>query len=99
MEQRQVRLLYFAGCPNVEQARANLRDALGRSGLAERWEETDLQGPDCPEGWKGFPSPTVLVDGADVVSGARTQAGTSSCRFGGAPGAERIAAALSDGPC
>lgn len=91
---REIRLLYFKGCPNVDQARAEVREALTRAGLAQRWEETDLEAADCPMQWKGFPSPTVLVGGRDVVGGAKARSGTSSCRFGGAPGAAKIAAAL-----
>lgn len=94
MKSREIRLLYFKGCPNIEQARANLRAALTRAGLAARWEETDLEAGDCPGDWKGFPSPTILVDGAEIVTGSRAQSGTSSCRFGGAPSVELIARAL-----
>lgn len=91
---RDMRLLYFKGCPNVEQARANMRAAMTEAGLTPTWEETDLEAADCPERWKGFPSPTVLMDGADIVSGATVQAGSTSCRFGGAPGIPRIAQAI-----
>jgi len=91
---REIRLLYFKGCPNVEEARSNLRVALSHTRLAEHWEETDLTAGDCPERWKGFPSPTVLLDAADVVSGAREQAGTRSCRASGAPTSAQIEAAL-----
>jgi len=91
---REIRLLYFKGCPNVEQARANVRAALCRSGLAERWEEMDLETGECPDHWRGFPSPTILVDDTDVVSGAKARPGSSSCRAGGAPSPEQIAAAL-----
>ncbi len=93
---RDVRLLYFEGCPNVEQARANLRAALAQTGLPARWQEIDIKAPDCPTDWRGFPSPMVLVDGSDVATDARAQAGASACRMGGAPTAERIASALKD---
>jgi hypothetical protein len=90
----QVRLLFFEGCPNAEKARGALRAALSRAGLPARWEETDLLSPDCPEAWRGFPSPTVLVDGADVLTGDRGRRGTSSCRVGEAPDEARVAAAV-----
>lgn len=91
---RKIRLLYFEDCPNVEQARENLREALSHAGLAQRWDETDIRSSDCPDRWKGFPSPTVLVDGTDIVSGAEAQSGSSSCRTGGAPTWEQIGTAL-----
>lgn len=91
---RQIRLLYFKDCPHVEQAREHLREALSRAGLAHRWDETDTRSSDCPERWKGFPSPTVLVDGADIVSGSRAQPGSGSCRMDGAPTSKQIGAAL-----
>ncbi len=78
----------------METARANLRAALARVGLAARWEEVDLRSAGCPARLRGFPSPTVLVDGADVFTGAKEQPGQSACRFGGAPGVGPIAAAL-----
>ncbi len=87
-------LLYFDGCPNWKQARENLRRALAHAGLPEKWEEVDLQAPDTPEAVRGFPSPTVLVDGADVATGARSSPGRSSCRLGSLPSAEIIAAKL-----
>lgn len=91
---RTIHLLFFEGCPNVTQARDNIRKALEDSGLPPSWEEVDLQSPMCPPGWRGFPSPTVLAEGADVVSGAESAVGSSACRFGGAPSAPQIAAAL-----
>ncbi len=91
---KQARLLYFEGCPNVEAARENLRTALGHARLPKNWEETDLKSSDCPERWRGFPSPTVLIDGADVVSGAQEQSGAAACRANGAPGRDEIEKAL-----
>lgn len=91
---REIRLLYFNGCPNVDAARANLRAALAQAGLPVRWVETDLESRDCPQQWRGFPSPTVLVGGADVATGAQTQSGTSACRFGGPPSSVQIVAVL-----
>ena len=85
-----VYLLYFDGCPNLEQARKNLKLAFTRMGIKASWEEVDIQNPETPQKWKGFPSPTVLVYGRDVVSGAKFAEGATSCRFGGAPSTELI---------
>ncbi|MDE2489765.1 MAG: hypothetical protein KGM24_02890 [Elusimicrobia bacterium] len=90
-----IHLLSFEGCPNAERARGALRAVLAQAGLPARWGEADLRSPDCPEVWRGFPSPTVLVDGADVLTGDRERRGTSSCRVGAVPDEARIAAAVS----
>lgn len=91
---RQIHLLYFNGCPNVEAARRNLREALIRAGRPPAWEETDVRSGDAPPAWKGFPSPTVLVGGRDVASGKELAAGGGACRYGGAPSVEAIVKAL-----
>ncbi|MBI4375330.1 MAG: MerC domain-containing protein [Elusimicrobia bacterium] len=88
------RLLYFEGCPNVEQTRENLRLALARAGLKADWEEVNLQDSRTPAEWRGFPSPTVLAYGRDVATGAKSAPGSSACRFGGAPSVELIAGKL-----
>jgi hypothetical protein len=93
---KEVRLLYFEGCPHADAARANVRAALARTGRPERWEETDLTGADCPASWQGFPSPTVLVGGADVTSGDRSRSGSASCRPNGAPTVAEIVKKLQD---
>ena len=95
-----IKLLYFEGCPNAEAARENLARALelsvsvgGRGGGSE-WEEVDLSLPDAPDRWKGFPSPTVLVNGRDVETGESVSGGTSACRLSGAPKVEAIVDAI-----
>lgn len=92
-----VQLLYFPGCPNLEEARRELRLALRDVEPKPRLEEVDVTSPDTPEHLRGWGSPTILVDGKDVAGG--TPAG-SSCRLypdaGGrnVPPQPRIAAAL-----
>lgn len=93
MKQR-VNLLHFQGCPNVEQARRNLTEAFRRVGAEAEWAETDVQSEDCPPHWRGFPSPSILVDGRDVATGDSARTGSSACRFGGAPSVEQITNAL-----
>lgn len=92
-----IHLLYFDGCPNVEQARQNLRVALARAGRQAEWTEMDVHASDVPAGWKGFPSPTVLIDGRDTISGADNADGNGACRYGGAPSVEAILTGLSAG--
>lgn len=86
-----IHLLYFEGCPNVEEARENLDEALNASGYCgAEWEEVDISGQRVPDGWHGFPSPTILVNGVNIETGERRSKGTSSCRLGGAPAVKTI---------
>ncbi|HKJ93361.1 MAG TPA: glutathione S-transferase N-terminal domain-containing protein [Longimicrobiales bacterium] len=89
-----IELIYFEGCPNVERARANLRTALDAAGLDAPVEEWDRDAPEAPAYARGYPSPTVLVDGRDV-SGDAGESDSASCRVLGAPGVDDILAALS----
>jgi hypothetical protein len=76
-----VELLAVPDCPNVNRVRDLLRACLDRQGL--RMEVVERVGD--------FPSPTVLVDGVDVMG---TPAGAGvSCRLD-LPTEERILAAL-----
>ncbi|MBI4370522.1 MAG: MerC domain-containing protein [Elusimicrobia bacterium] len=92
-------LLYFESCPNKDKARENLKQALVQLGIAPIWDEVDLESYQTPQKWRGFPSPTILVDGSDVVTGNFSASGTTSCRLGDAPSVDLIAARLkSSGP-
>ncbi len=93
-----VQLLYFAGCPNVEQARQALRQALLSLHLPPHFEEIDTSAPGAPEASKGWGSPTILVDGQDAFGA--TGAPGATCRlYGdgehGAPTEEALRMALS----
>lgn len=94
-----IELVYFEGCPNVDQARENIRAAAALVGLPpERapWSEWDLMSEDTPDAFREHGSPTVLVDGRDVT-GAGAGAEGMACRAAGAPSAEVIAARLGKG--
>ncbi len=93
MNQR-VCLLAFQGCPNAAQARRVLKEAFHRIALEPLWDEVDLNSSECPAERRGFPSPTILVDGADVSSGRTTFPGMPSCRVGEAPGVEAVVSKL-----
>jgi hypothetical protein len=61
----EVKILYFAGCPNWEKAAARARIALaelGRTDVPIQHEDI-AQIPRLPRQWAG--SPTVLIDGQD----------------------------------
>jgi hypothetical protein len=94
-----VELFYDDECPNVELARSNLRQAFALAGLVPSWSEHRIGSPDAPTDVRGYGSPTVLIDSADVAGAA---ADTASCcrvyevggRMTKAPGVELIAEAL-----
>lgn len=89
----QIELVHFTGCPHAAQARENLRLALRTSGARDPWSEWDLAAPEAPERVRGYGSPTILVNGADV-SGGGPEGGELSCRVSGAPSVEAILNAL-----
>ncbi|KAB2911534.1 MAG: hypothetical protein F9K40_00625 [Kofleriaceae bacterium] len=89
-----IQLLYFEGCPNLEPARAALRDAMAAEKVDQAVEEIDVESPDAPESLRGWGSPTILVDGKDITGAARATG--SSCRLyaSGAPSVDEIRARL-----
>lgn len=80
-----IELLSVPGCPNVGPVRKLLADCLDRSGLS--LTVTERVGD--------FPSPTLLIDGVDVM-GAQREGTHTSCRLD-LPTEERILAALRSG--
>lgn len=92
----QVELVYFEGCPHADEARRRLQHALKASGLGPEWREWDTAKAKTPEQYRGFGSPTVLVDGRDVGGG--TAGSGMGCVVGGAPSVEVIVKALQGGP-
>jgi len=87
-----VELVFFAGCPNVEKARAAVREVLAAEGEV-RWKEWNLDTDDVPARLRRHPSPTVLVDGLPVGDTTPLPAGVRACRSV-APSAQEIRAAL-----
>jgi hypothetical protein len=86
MSERQtvsVELLTAPDCPNAPAARALLTGCLHRLGLDVRvWERVGE-----------FPSPTILVDGVDVMTGREGGPSMSVCRLD-VPTEARVLAAL-----
>ncbi|MEX2528081.1 MAG: thioredoxin family protein [Gemmatimonadota bacterium] len=89
MSEQSIDLIYFDGCPNAEEARANLRAALA----GQSWREWNLSATDTPEEFRRYGSPTVLVDGRDVTGETGTT-GAMACRADGAPSQEVIREAV-----
>ena len=76
-----VQLLHVPGCSNVESARRLLRSTLSELGFNDPVEEEEGD----------YPSPTILIDGADVMG--RPAGAGASCRLD-LPTRERLVAAL-----
>ena len=76
-----IELLHVPGCAHIENARQLLRSSLSELGIDEQIEEEE----------GAYPSPTILVDGMDVMG--RPEARGASCRLD-VPTRERLFAAL-----
>lgn len=90
-----IQLLHFEGCPNVDAARAALHQALAAEKLDATVEEIDVEAADAPEWAHGWGSPTILIDGHDVMGQTRSS-GASCCRLyaDGAPSIDAIRARI-----
>ncbi|CCQ90133.1 membrane hypothetical protein [Nitrospina gracilis 3/211] len=74
-----IELVYDKDCPNVDAARANLREALASCELPPTWQEWERSAADAPPRVKNCGSPTLLVHGRDVALSPDTEAG--HCRL------------------
>ena len=61
-----VDLVYDSDCPNVDEARALLREALTQLDLIQVWREWKRDDAETPPALRGLGSPTILVNGVDV---------------------------------
>jgi mercuric ion transport protein len=84
-----VDVIYFRDCPHVDAARANLARAFAMVGLPPSWDEHDLGSPGLPADLRHYGSPTILVDGRDVVQ--EEQADSISCRVYSGDGVPSVA--------
>jgi len=75
-----IEFIYEQSCPNIADARTQLRLALEQAGLPEQWQEWEHNDPNCPDYALRYGSPTVLVDGEDV---AGEPASATAVRGGG----------------
>ena len=71
-------ILFDTDCPNRDTARERAAAALRQVGESTIIRELDLTDPHTPEKWRGFASPSVLVDGRDVAEGG---SGHAACRL------------------
>lgn len=85
-----IELIWEAGCPHIETARARIRQALAAAGRPLVWGEWDREDPHTPDNRAGYGSPSILVDGVDVAGAP--PAGASCCRVYRAPDGEFVGA-------
>ena len=74
-----VELVYFTGCPNFAPMRELLHRCLERCGFDRAVVEVNTDDPTTPATYRRFASPTVLVDGVDVLAGTLSDA--AACRL------------------
>lgn len=103
MDSSTVELIYDQDCPNLAACREVLRSAFTQAGVAPAWREWDRNSPETPAQYRGFGSPTVLIDGRDISAqqhdavpagnSCRVYAGDDG-RLRGTPSVTSIASAL-----
>lgn len=75
-----VELLSFPSCPNVARARERLVRAFASARLTPSWTEHATGDPMLPPYARGFGSPTILVDGRDIL-GEEASGSAEACRL------------------
>jgi hypothetical protein len=104
---KRIDLIFDDDCPHVEEARGLLRSILDEAHLPHTWLEWSRQSPDTPEPLRRYASPTILIDGVDVVpdEGDPPPTGYTPCcrlypdargRFVGVPPRHDVLRALTD---
>lgn len=83
---RRVQLLGFADCPKTPLMEQRLRMALDRIGVGSPIEYIDQGKLDVGDVQRGWPAPTVLVDGQDLYGMATPRTPSMGCRMYDGPG-------------
>lgn len=91
-----IEVLGFDGCPNTRTTRAHVAEALKALGISAQVHYVDQEALPSSDRRRGWPAPTILVEGRDLFGLPAPSDSTLSCRMypGGAPSVEEIAAAL-----
>jgi len=75
-----VEFIYDLDCPNVAAARSHLLQAFALSEMKAIWTEWDRSSVDSPEHARQYGSPTILINGRDVV-GDEPRESSTCCRL------------------
>jgi hypothetical protein len=91
-----IEVLGFEGCPNTPQTKANVEKAVAALGIAAIVAYVDQQKLPVNDRRRGWPSPTVLVEGRDLFGLEQPTSTAMGCRMysGGVPTTTEILAAL-----
>lgn len=81
-----VQLLGFAACPNTPLMEQRLRMALDRLGVGPSIEYIDQEALEAGDVQRGWPAPTVLVDGQDLYGMTPPRTPSMGCRMYAGPG-------------
>lgn len=90
-----IELLGFPGCPNTPALRDNLRAALRDLG-SPAFIDTDQMTLPEDDPRRGWPTPTILVNGRDLFGMPEPTSAAMGCRMypGGVPSVARVREAL-----
>jgi len=69
-----IEFIYEQSCPNVTDARVQLRLALEQTGLPAHWQEWEHNDPNSPAYAHRYGSPSIIVDGEDVAGAPASDA-------------------------
>ena len=91
-----IELLGFPGCPDTPAMRRSLHAAIESLGSGLTYDDVNQESLARDDPRRGWPTPTVLVNGEDLFGLAPPTAPLMRCRAyeGGVPNAEAIAARL-----
>ncbi len=81
-----IRVLFFAGCPNHDATVALIRDVADALGSDVEIDEVEVKGPEDARRLRFLGSPTVQVDGVDIEPAHRGPVESMSCRLYGRSG-------------
>lgn len=76
-----IELVYFNGCPNMDETRDNIKKACEATGQIVELKEWNRNDTSIPEHVKGYGSPTVLVNGEDIAGEKRDTLREANCRI------------------
>tara|TARA_B100001248_G_C27381996_1_gene457484 strand:+ start:1135 stop:1833 length:699 start_codon:yes stop_codon:yes gene_type:complete len=91
-----VEFIFDKDCPNVKSTRANLMKAFSNTKLNARWKEWDRNSDKAPDYAKKHGSPTILINGIDIM-GVEPKSGANCCRVyegAGVPSVELVSSKL-----
>lgn len=75
-----VELIYDLSCPNIVETRRALINAFKELDLTPRWKEWDRNSNDTPSYARNYGSPTILINGEDIIEESRPTE-SNNCRL------------------